>query len=80
MLFRLFENYWLGVYLGMTGKMRVESANFRPGKYDHLILSQVKRALVFAIRGSSDGCEFISAPLNRERRLQLRRDADENKQ
>lgn len=39
---------WLGIHLGMTGKTRVESADFRPSKYDHLVLYQKERALVFA--------------------------------
>jgi formamidopyrimidine-DNA glycosylase len=38
---------WLGIHLGMTGKIRVESANYRPGKHDHLVLFQLERALVF---------------------------------
>src|SRR5205823_13163100 len=47
MLFRFSGDNWLGVHLGMTGKIRVESANFGPGKHDHLTLYQRKRALVF---------------------------------
>ena len=47
MLFQFSGDTWLGIHLGMTGKTRVESANFRPGKYDHLVLYQPKRALVF---------------------------------
>ena len=38
---------WLGIHLGMTGKIRVQSANYRPGKHDHLVLFQRERALVF---------------------------------
>ena len=48
MLFRFSADYWLGIHLGMTGRMRVESADFRPGKYDHLVLYQSERSLVFA--------------------------------
>ena len=47
MLFNFSGGNWLGIHLGMTGKTRVESADFRPGKYDHLVLYQRKRALVF---------------------------------
>jgi formamidopyrimidine-DNA glycosylase len=47
MLFQFSGGKGLGIHLGMTGKTRVESANFRPGKYDHLVLHQRKRALVF---------------------------------
>jgi formamidopyrimidine-DNA glycosylase len=38
---------WLGIHLGMTGKIRVESPNVQPSKHDHLILFQKERALVF---------------------------------
>ena len=48
MLFRFSSDKWLGIHLGMTGKMRTDSADFLPGKYDHLVLYQAKRTLVFA--------------------------------
>jgi formamidopyrimidine-DNA glycosylase len=38
---------WLGIHLGMTGRIRVESGNFHPHKHDHLVLYQSERALVF---------------------------------
>jgi len=38
---------WLGLHLGMTGKLRVESPGFEPARHDHLVLVQSKRALVF---------------------------------
>lgn len=38
---------WLGVHLGMTGKLSVAPRGFEPGKHDHLVLFQAKRALVF---------------------------------
>ena len=38
---------WVGVHLGMTGELRCENANFQPGRHDHLVLVQEKRALVF---------------------------------
>src|SRR4030095_3232390 len=47
MLFRFSGDNWLGIHLGMTGKIRVEPANFCPSKHDHLTLYQDKRALVF---------------------------------
>ena len=47
MLFKFSGGNWLGIHLGMTGKARLESADFRPGKYDHLVLYQRERALVF---------------------------------
>src|SRR6267143_4938035 len=47
MLFCFSGDNWLGLHLGMTGKLRVEPANFRPAKHDHLVLYQRDRALVF---------------------------------
>src|SRR5438132_8973406 len=47
MVFKFSGNSWLGIHLGMTGKIRVESANYRPAKHDHLVLFQHERALVF---------------------------------
>src|SRR5688572_1487628 len=38
---------WLGVHLGMTGKVSIEPALFEPTKHDHLVLYQRERALVF---------------------------------
>jgi formamidopyrimidine-DNA glycosylase len=38
---------WLGVHLGMTGRIRVEPKSFAPAKHDHLVLWQRERALVF---------------------------------
>ncbi|MFZ3377846.1 MAG: DNA-formamidopyrimidine glycosylase family protein [Chthoniobacterales bacterium] len=47
MLFIFSGDNWLGIHLGMTGKIHVESENFRPDKHDHLVLYQRERALVF---------------------------------
>lgn len=47
MLFRFSDDNWLGVHLGMTGRMHVEPRTFKPGKYDHLVFYQQSRALVF---------------------------------
>jgi formamidopyrimidine-DNA glycosylase len=38
---------WVGIHLGMTGKLRVEPHGFQAEKHDHLVLHQAKRALVF---------------------------------
>lgn len=48
MLFAFSNGLWLGVHLGMTGRLRVEPACFRPGKHDHLALFQKRQALVLA--------------------------------
>ena len=47
MLFKFSDNNWLGIHLGMTGKIHVESADYRPAKHDHLVLFQRERSLVF---------------------------------
>jgi formamidopyrimidine-DNA glycosylase len=47
MLFKFSGDNWLGIHLGMTGKIRVESVNYQPAKHDHLVLFQRERALVF---------------------------------
>lgn len=47
MLFEFSGQNKLGIHLGMTGKTHVESREFRPGRYDHFVLYQRKRALVF---------------------------------
>src|SRR6516225_3800162 len=39
---------WLGLHLGMTGELRIEAPTYPFLKYDHLILRQSKRSLVFA--------------------------------
>ncbi len=46
MLFRFSGNNWLGLHLGMTGALRVESRSFVAGKHDHLVLRQAKQSLV----------------------------------
>jgi formamidopyrimidine-DNA glycosylase len=47
MLFECSDDNWLGIHLGMTGKIRIEAADFRPNKHDHLVLYQREHALVF---------------------------------
>jgi formamidopyrimidine-DNA glycosylase len=41
-------SFWLGLHLGMSGRLTVESGSIEPGKHDHLILRQAKRSLVFS--------------------------------
>jgi len=38
MAFVFGDCHWLGLHLGMTGKTRIESADYEPGKHDHLVL------------------------------------------
>jgi formamidopyrimidine-DNA glycosylase len=48
MLFGFTKDAWLGIHLGMTGKLRREPASFEPGKHDHLMLRQARQCLVFS--------------------------------
>jgi len=50
MLFRFSKDAWVGIHLGMTGKLRAvpsRPAPFSPGKHDHLVLRLCNRSLVF---------------------------------
>jgi formamidopyrimidine-DNA glycosylase len=47
MLFRFSGDVWIGIHLGMTGRLSVESSDFTPGRHDHLVLYQTKQALVY---------------------------------
>lgn len=47
MLFRTSGEIWLGLHLGMTGRLSLGPATYTPGKHDHLVLFQTKQALIF---------------------------------
>lgn len=46
MLFEFSGRHWLGIHLGMSGKLRTEPPGFQPGKHDHLALLLPKVTLV----------------------------------
>jgi formamidopyrimidine-DNA glycosylase len=46
MLFEFSAGNWIGIHLGMSGKLRTEPAGFRPEKHDHFVLQQRRQALV----------------------------------
>ncbi len=48
MLFEFRGGHWLGLHLGMTGKLRLEPRGLPPQKHDRLILVQAKHACVFS--------------------------------
>ena len=48
MLFRFSKDIWLGLHLGMTGKLFVGPAAYAPEKHDHFVLGQKSRSLVFS--------------------------------
>src|SRR5438105_1154603 len=48
MLFKFSNDNWLGVHLGMTGKVHVPPPNYRRTRRDHLAMFQDKRVLVFS--------------------------------
>ena len=47
MCFRFGGDLWLGLHLGLSGELRVESAGYAPGKHDHLVLRTARCALVY---------------------------------
>jgi formamidopyrimidine-DNA glycosylase len=47
MLFRFSHENWLGLHLGMTGRLEIAPADYQPQKHDHLVLFQQRRTLVF---------------------------------
>ena len=47
MLFRFSRGLWLGLHLGMTGRLHTEPVKFSPDRHDHLVLRQKAQALVF---------------------------------
>jgi formamidopyrimidine-DNA glycosylase len=47
MLFQFGRDTWLGVHLGMTGRLSLEPLDYRLGKHDHLALRQADHWLVF---------------------------------
>jgi len=48
MLFGFGAAGWLGLHLGMTGELRVETAAYPAVRHDHLVLRQQEHTLVFA--------------------------------
>jgi formamidopyrimidine-DNA glycosylase len=47
MAFRFSRGAWLGLHLGMSGELRVEAADYVPGRHDHLVLYTSRHALVY---------------------------------
>ncbi|MDE3084225.1 MAG: Fpg/Nei family DNA glycosylase [Verrucomicrobiota bacterium] len=47
MLFRFSGDAWLGLHLGMTGRLHAEPRSYEPEKHDHFVLVTGKHALVF---------------------------------
>ncbi len=47
MLFRFSKGMWLGIHLGMTGRLRVDGQDLQPGRHDHLVLFLARCSLVF---------------------------------
>jgi formamidopyrimidine-DNA glycosylase len=57
---------WLGIHLGMSGDLRVEPPGFTPGKHDHLVLWQKRRALVFRDARQFGRVRFHQGPVEPE--------------
>ncbi|MEO0796362.1 MAG: DNA-formamidopyrimidine glycosylase family protein [Verrucomicrobiota bacterium] len=47
MLFAFSGNHWLGLHLGMTGRLLCEAKSYEIGKWDHFVLRQDTQSLVF---------------------------------
>jgi formamidopyrimidine-DNA glycosylase len=50
MLFRFSKNAWLGLHLGMTGKLSFAASGAKPlipDRHDHLVLRQARQTLIF---------------------------------
>lgn len=48
MMFRFSDGAWLGLHLGMTGRLLTEDENYEPVKSDHLVLVLDRHRLVFS--------------------------------
>ena len=48
LLFEFSSGNWIGIHLGMSGKLRTEPAGFRPHRHDHFVLQQTRQALVLS--------------------------------
>jgi formamidopyrimidine-DNA glycosylase len=48
LLFRFSRNGWLGLHLGMSGRLRTAAADEMAGWHDHLWLRQQRQSLVFS--------------------------------
>lgn len=46
--FRTSRGAWLGLHLGMSGELRLETSSYTPQRHDHLILFTRRSALVFS--------------------------------
>ena len=62
MLFRFSGNHWLGIHLGMSGELRVETRDYTPAKHDHFVLVQASRQLVFNDPRMFGGVRFAAGP------------------
>ena len=48
LLFRFSRHGWLGLHLGMTGRLRAAAPDAEAGRHDHLVLRQRGQSLVFS--------------------------------
>ena len=62
MLFRFSGDAWLGVHLGMTGKLSVHPPSFKPRSHDHLVLEQTAQSLVFSDHRMFGRIQFSLGP------------------
>ena len=62
MLFHFSGNCWLGLHLGMTGKLTTAAPTHTPSKHDHLVLSLTRRALIFNDMRQFGRVQFAQSP------------------
>ncbi len=48
LLFHFSGNRWLGIHLGMTGRLQFEDGRRNPDRYEHLVIFQSGRMLIFS--------------------------------
>jgi formamidopyrimidine-DNA glycosylase len=48
LLFQFSGGFWLGIHLGMSGKLKQGVPNFVPKRHDHLSIFQAKQALILS--------------------------------
>src|SRR5687767_6837155 len=66
MLFRFGKEAWVGLHLGMTGKLRTETLPFTPEKHDHFVVFLPKVALVFRDARQFGRVRFDEGPAESE--------------
>jgi len=62
MAFRFDNGAWLGVHLGMTGKLSANALPYSPAQHDHLVIEFAETSLVFTDPRMFGGVRFHPGP------------------